>query len=762
MHKSHAWLFACLLLSLSGITNAQETTPSTGSFADPQWRFSTNKPKKNWFSAEFDDAKWARGLGGFGTKNTPGARVSTIWRTPDIWIRRQIELASVPKNPAVMIYHDEDAEVFINGKKVLDVAGFTTEFKVIPLDEAGRTALQVGNNLVAVHCHQTAGGQGIDVHIIDGDNIPSLPPAARERSPFKSDLITTWGESVTAENVWQEYPRPQMTRGNWKNLNGHWDYAITPRTQAEKPDQWTGKILVPFALESKLSGVQRLLSEDESLWYHLALDTEPTSDRRTRLNFEAVDYRCDVFVNDVKVGSHQGGNVPFGFDVTDAIRKGKNEIVVRVDDDTEKFQLNGKQSLNPRGIWYTQVSGIWQTVWMEEVPTQSIEDLKISTDAAKGTITVKSAKPLDHSKKTQLRVIVRDGEKIVSQAKGPVSALTIEVQNAKRWSPAKPHLYELNVAILAADGSVIDEVGSYAGIRSVGKARDENGHLRFTLNGETVFHWGPLDQGWWPDGLLTPPSDEAMAFDIDFLKKSGFNMIRKHIKVEPRRYYYHCDKMGMMVWQDQVSGGAKPEWTRLKENPVDAVWSDQDHEQFMAEFEAMVTALENHPSIVVWTPFNEAWGQHRTVEVGHWISKRDPSRLVNLASGGNFWPAGDIVDEHAYPHPKFPFDAKRDEHFIKVVGEFGGHGLPSEGHLWDTAANNWGYGGLPKDKGEYQDRYRESICILEDLKAQGIAAGVYTQTTDVEGEINGLLSYDRKVIKISPAELSKIHAPLLK
>jgi len=400
---------------------------------------------------------------------------------------------------------------------------------------------------------------------------------------------------------------------------------------------------------------------------------------------------------------------------------------------------------------------------MEEVPQKFIADFKVKTDASDGgSITVQCPSLASFPSGSQLRVTVRGGDKPIASLRGEVQKLEIKIRDAKLWSPDSPHLYDLNIAVVKPGGEVLDQVNSYAGIRTLGKTTDANGDLRITLNGKSIFHWGPLDQGWWPDGLLTPPSDEAMNFDVDYLKASGFNMIRKHIKVEPRRYYAHCDKVGMMVWQDQVSGGPSPPWTRLDPNPTDANWPEVNHEQFMAEFEAMIDSLENHPSIVVWTPFNEAWGQHQTVEVGDWASKRDPSRLVNVASGGNFWPAGDVVDQHAYPHPDFPFDAERYSGFIKVVGEFGGHGLPSEGHLWDADANNWGYGGLPKDKGEYQDRYRESIRRLVELKSKGIAAGVYTQTTDVEGEINGLISYDRKVIKISPEELSKIHAGLIK
>ena len=341
--------------------------------------------------------------------------------------------------------------------------------------------------------------------------------------------------------------------------------------------------------------------------------------------------------------------------------------------------------------------------------------------------------------------------------------MRVVVPEAKLRSPDSPFLNGIDVTLEDPDGRVIDRVESYAGIRTVGKTKDADGHWRFTLNGEVIFHWGPLDQGWWPDGLLTPPSDEAMQFDIRWLKDAGFNMIRKHIKVEPRRYYYHCDTIGMMVWQDHVSGGDQPEWTRLQPNPVDAEWPKPQHKQFMLELDRMISALENHPSIVSWVPFNERWGQHQTMEVGRWTVKRDPSRLINIASGGNFWPVGDVVDAHSYPQPKFPFDqgsGGRFDDYIKVMGEFGGHGYPVKGHLWDVNRRNWGYGGLPQNKEEYKQRYLTSLQMLNELRGKGIAGGVYTQTTDVEGEINGLMTYDRKVIKIDAAELAELHKVL--
>ncbi|MDB6077942.1 MAG: glycoside hydrolase family 2 sugar binding protein, partial [Akkermansiaceae bacterium] len=511
-------------------------------------------------------------------------------------------------------------------------------------------------------------------------------------------------------------------------------------------------------LESKLCGVQRLLQPYEALWYRRPLDLAPVAGQRTMLNFEAVDYRTKVWVNGQEVGTHTGGNLPFSFDITDALKPSGNELVMRVEDDTEAYQQNGKQRIKAEGIFYTRVSGIWQTVWTEQVAPRHITNLAITTDIATGGISIKPTLAGAESAGETLEAQALDGGKVVAEAKG---TLDLKVPNAKLWSPKSPSLYDLKIVLKDASGKIIDEVASYTGIRKVGQVRDKDGNLRFTLNDKPIFHWGPLDQGWWPDGLLTPPSEEAIAFEIKFLKDSGFNMIRKHIKVEPRVYYQECDKLGMLVWQDQVSGGPSPAWTRSEPNPKDAQWPDENHKEWMAELDGMITLLDPFPSIVVWTPFNEAWGQHRTMEVGEWAVKRDPSRLINIASGGNFWPVGNISDQHVYPDPDFDFADTRFKDLIKVVGEFGGHGWAVEGHIWDPKKGNWGYGGLPKDIGEYKKRYDTSIEKLINLKAKGVAAGVYTQTTDVEGEINGLMTYDRKVVKIKPEDLKKVSAPLL-
>ena len=740
-----------------------------------QWRYTLRRPADGWTTADFDDSEWTVGSGGFGTRDTPGARVGTTWSTGSIWLRKSLELPAIPAKPALLIHHDEDAVVYLNGTRVAERKGFATEYQIVPLSQGHRDAIKSGRNLLAVHCRQTVGGQFIDVHLVDANNVPELPRPKRSTKPFLSELITRWGENVTAENAWTEYPRPQMRRESWTNLNGRWNYAVTSIEQRDVPKKWNGKILVPYCLESKLGGVQRLLDASEALWYSRTFSARK-SDKRLLLNFEAVDYRCEVSVNGRPVGVHVGGNTPFSMDITDAIKDGQNELIVRVEDATEAYQLRGKQVINARGIWYTQVSGIWQTVWLEEVTPGAIADLHLLPQRQTSSLSL-SVDVLGEPRHDRLEVEIRDGTETIHRqrfqrqsASDPIprgGVIRIPEEHLKLWTPSTPHLYDVEVALYRGD-VLIDRVQSYVGMRSVGKVKDADGHWRFTLNGETIFHWGPLDQGWWPDGLLTPPSDEAMRFDVEWLKSAGFNMIRKHIKVEPRRYYYHCDRLGMMVWQDQVSGGQGrnrgwPEWTRLRPDPQDATWPDDQHQQFMAEFEAMIDSLENHPSIVCWVPFNEAWGQHRTLDVGRWTVRRDPSRLVNIASGGNFWPVGDIVDAHRYPHPGFPFEHGRGgrfDNYVKVMGEFGGHGYPIQGHLWDANRRNWGYGDLPQSLTEYKERYTTSLKMLGELRRQGIAGGVYTQTTDVEGEINGLLTYDRKVIKIPAPELMELHKVL--
>ncbi|MGA0845014.1 MAG: sugar-binding domain-containing protein [Luteolibacter sp.] len=579
-------------------------------------------------------------------------------------------------------------------------------------------------------------------------------------------MITEWGRNISPDNAWPEYPRPQLERKSWTNLNGLWDFAVTSK-DLHAPADWDGKFLVPFCPESALSGVGRLTEPNETLWYKRTLP-DPQKRMRTLLNFEAVDYETTVWVNGHKVGSHTGGFTPFSFDITSALKPAGNELVVRVHDATEGFKLHGKQKLNPGGIWYTRVTGIWQTVWLESVPDRFIRDLDFTTDANSARLLVEphlSASPQEGEK---LRVTASIAGSIVATQSGCPNVV-IHIPQAKLWSPQAPNLYDLKVEWLDASGHAIDAVKSYVAIREFGKVQDANGNWRFTLNGKKIFHWGPLDQGWWPDGLLTPPSESAMVSDIDYLKAAGFNMIRKHIKIEPRRYYAHCDKVGMMIWQDHVSmgfgpqtepKGSNPRWSHLAPDPIDGKWPAVAHKQFITEYKRMVDHLRDVPCLAVWVPFNEAWGQHETMSVGKIAESYDKTRLINIASGGNFWPIGDIADEHSYPDPAFPLHENRFDDYVKVIGEFGGHGIPIDGHLWSKTAANWGYGNLPKDLDEWKERYARSIRILASLRKRGIAGGVYTQTTDVEHEINGFRTYDR-VNKIDPDWLRSLSQMLL-
>ncbi|BCX49460.1 glycosylhydrolase family 43 [Haloferula helveola] len=606
------------------------------------------------------------------------------------------------------------------------------------------------------------GGTIVTATVEEGAPVAAAEVAAPNNGKATSAMMTEWGEKLKPEDAWTEYPRPAFARKQWTNLNGLWKYAVAPKNSNAAPSKWQGDILVPFAIESSLSGVGKRITPQDAIWYRRSFEADKLANgQRKLLNFEAVDYHSTVWVNDTMVGEHIGGNLPFSFDITDALKPGKNELTVKVTDATDTaFQLHGKQVSKPGGIWYTPVSGIWQTVWMETVPEKHLVSHKVTT-TIDGNIRFAFDTEGDAGD-TMVEIKVSLDGKAIAATTGTAKQAGVRIPDPILWSPDSPTLYDVELRF----GD--DVVHSYVGIRESTVAKDDKGHLRFLLNGKPIFHWGTLDQGWWPDGLLTPPSDEAMVSDIEFLKTAGFNTIRKHIKVEPRRYYYHCDRLGMMMWQDQVSSGTgkqrdghvSPKWTRLQPNPSDAKWPDADHSQYMKELGIMIDTLQPHPCIVQWVPFNEAWGQHRTEVVGKWTVAYDPTRQVNVASGGNFFPVGHIIDHHQYPHPGFPFElgeGGRFDNFVKVVGEFGGHGFPVKGHLWDVKARNWGYGGLPKNKEEWIERYKTSISMLADLRNKGIAAGIYTQTTDVEGEINGLITYDRKVRKLAPEALAEIH-----
>lgn len=578
--------------------------------------------------------------------------------------------------------------------------------------------------------------------------------ASAQYAPAGDKIRTPWAEQIDVNNVWKEYPRPIMERTAWKNLNGLWSYAVKPKGEAQ-PTKWDGEILVPFCIESSLSGVGKTLGDKNELWYNRTF-TVPAQWKKQNvlLHFGAVDWKADVWVNDVKVGSHTGGYVPFSFDITQALKAGENTLTVRVWDPTDRgYQPRGKQVCNPDGIWYTPVSGIWQTVWLEPVAPMHIENLRILPNVDANTVTVTVQKSVE-CPAMMAEVKVLDGGKLVAAARG-INNEPVEVrmpENPKLWSPDSPFLYDLEVTIYK-DGKPVDSVKSYAAMRKISTKRDDNGIVRMQLNNKDLFQFGPLDQGWWPDGLYTAPSYEAMIFDIDKTKEWGFNMIRKHIKVEPAAWYTYCDRKGIIVWQDMPSGDRNPEWqmhqyftgTELKR-------SAESEACYRKEWKEIMDFLYSYPCICTWVPFNEAWGQFKTPEIAEWTKQYDPSRLVNPASGGNFYHCGDIVDLHNYPGPRmYLYDGER----ANVLGEYGGIGLALEGHLWQPD-RNWGYVQFKNSK-EVTDEYVKFGKELLKYIKQGFTAAVYTQTTDVEIEVNGVMTYDRKVMKMDEKRLRKMN-----
>lgn len=572
--------------------------------------------------------------------------------------------------------------------------------------------------------------------------------------PAGDKIKTEWAEKVDPTNVLPEYPRPIMERGEWKNLNGLWQYAIRPVGE-QKPSTMDGQILVPFAVESSLSGVQKRLGEKNELWYSREF-TVPSNwkDQNVLLHFGAVDWRADVWVNGVKMGQHKGGFTPFSFDITPALKKGNNELVVKVWDPSDKgFQPRGKQVNEPNGIWYTPVSGIWQTVWMEPVSASHISYVKTTPNIDKKNLTV-AVEAAAGNASDVVSVVLLDGKTVVASGKAVNGqAVELDVPNMKLWSPDSPFLYDMKVT-LSRNGKVVDEVKSYAAMRKYSMRKDNKGITRFQLNNKNIFHFGPLDQGWWPDGLYTAPTDEALVYDIKKTKDFGYNMIRKHVKVEPARWYTHCDKMGMIVWQDMPNGDRGPQWQSHQYFAGDEVTHSEESEaNFRREWKEIIDLLYSNPCVGVWVPFNEAWGQFKTPEIAKWTKEYDPSRLVNPASGGNHYACGDILDLHNYPRPNlYLYDPLR----ATVLGEYGGIGLVLENHLWVVDKKNWGYVKF-NSADEVTAEYIKYAEELLDLVDKGFSGAVYTQTTDVEVEVNGLMTYDRKVIKVNEQKIREIN-----
>jgi beta-galactosidase/beta-glucuronidase len=570
---------------------------------------------------------------------------------------------------------------------------------------------------------------------------------AQAWEPPAGPLKTRWAKDVSPANALPDYPRPQMVRKDWLNLNGLWDFAITSKdSQGEVPFQT--QILVPFPVESALSGVRRPVTENDRLWYRRQFELPRAwLGRRVLLHFGAVDFETVVWLNGKRVGQHRGGYDGFTLDLTEALNyRIPNILLVSVWDPTDAgTQPRGKQVRKPNGIWYTSTSGIWQTVWLEPVNAAYISSLKITPDVDRNAVTVwpKTTATLPDC---MVEVTIRDGDKEIYSASVTAGGqITMPIKNAKLWSPESPHLYTVIVA-LKLGSRALDRVESYFGLRKISLGKDEKGFTRLMLNNQPYFQFGPLDQGFWPDGIYTAPTDKALRHDIEITRKLGFNMARKHVKIEPERWYYWCDKLGLLVWQDMPSGdkfigGKDPDITR----------SPESAEDFETELQALVEGRGNHPCIVIWVPYNEGWGQWETAKVVDLIKKQDPTRLVDNASGWTDRGVGDLSDLHKYPGPGAP---NSEPNRGSVLGEFGGLGLPISGHTWQ-AEKNWGYRSFTNAPA-LTSAYLDLISKLAPLVLEkGLSAAVYTQTTDVEIEVNGLMTYDREIVKM---DLNKVSA----
>jgi beta-galactosidase/beta-glucuronidase len=617
---------------------------------------------------------------------------------------------------------------------------------------------------------------------------------AADWKPVPGKMTTSWGDQVTVENAWREYPRPGFVRERWQSLNGLWDYAILPKT-ATAPTAYQGKVLVPFCVESTLSGVGKPVTPNDRVWYRRTF-TVPAGWQGQRVlgHFEAVDFECTVWLNGALVGSHRGGSTAFSFDFTDYLKAETNELSLSVWDPTSAGeQPRGKQILDPKGIWYTPVSGIWQSVWLEPVPmARRLAELRVTPEVDEKRLKVEALVDAAIEDDTY-------GVRLTASAEGrPVATTLMRVnrtaylglENPRLWSPDTPFLYDLKAELVRLKplpplppvngkkaarprfgagerevfaktevvGEPLDTVTSYFAMRKIAVGKGPvAGQPAILLNNRPIFQHGTLDQGWWPDGLLTPPSDAAMVWELQYLKKAGFNMLRKHIKIEPRRYYYHCDRLGVLVWQDMPSGFNQA----LRTNRIDEGEPPRlstSREQHELELRQMLGQLHNHPSIVTWVVHNEGWGQYETAALTAWVKAADASRLVIGATGWLDRGVGDIASKHTYD--EVPLPADNDPRRAIVIGEYGGVGWPLTGHLWNPEMRNWGYQTY-QTKETFLAAFRKKIEAIAAMKASGLSGAVYTQTSDVEGEVNGLLSYDRRVVKVDPEYMADLNRMLV-
>jgi hypothetical protein len=571
-------------------------------------------------------------------------------------------------------------------------------------------------------------------------------------APVTGHMMTKYAASVNPRAVWPEYPRPQLVRSQWVNLNGLWDYAVAP-DQTHQPTRWEGQILVPFPLESALSGIGQPLQPNQALWYKRQFElSRPANGEHVLLHFEAVNYIAVVTVNGKVVGEHQGGYDPFTFDISGALAEsGTQDLSVKVINPTGQddypYQPRGKLSLTPGDIFYNDASGIWQTVWLETVPATYIADLLIvpEVDTQKALITVQAggaSVAATQNERVTIEVLDSSG-KSISSASGPVNTpIAAAINNAHLWSPDDPYLYGLRISY----GS--DAVTSYLGMRKVEVGKDPNGNQRIFVNNQPLFLFGPLDQGFWPDGIYLAPSDAALRSDLDYEKAIGCNMVRKHVKVEPQRWYYWADKLGLLVWQDFPS----PQDFSQKRGAPDRTRPQDQAAQIEKEMKAMVDTHRNHPSIMMWVAFNEGWGQYDTARITHLFKSWDPTRLVDDASGWNDFGAGDILDDHTYPWPK-PVPRQPDR--ASGLGEFGGAGFPIPGHLWNPQGKVSDEHDLPSAATQ-EPWILSRLETLKYLASQGLSAAIYTQLSDVENEVNGFLTYDRTTVqKVNPDAIQR-------
>lgn len=562
---------------------------------------------------------------------------------------------------------------------------------------------------------------------------------------------TRWAKDVNPDNILQEYPRPQLVRKQWQNLNGLWDYAITLNSESV-PKQFDGKILVPYPIESALSGVKKTLLPSQNLWYKRSFICQNLKNgERLLLHFGAVDWKATVFVNGNQIGEHKGGYQNISLDITDVLKNGSNELIVKVVDPSDLgVNPHGKQALKPEGIMYSASSGIWQTVWLETVSASYISEIRCIPNIDKGLLSFSAIVNGKHDG-CRLEISVLSGKELVCKvSNAPSTIFNLPVKHPKLWSPATPFLYDLHIRLFKG-GKVIDDVKSYFGMRKIEIKKDSSGQERLFLNNQYVYNMGVLDQGYWPEGLYTAPTDAALKFDVEAIKAMGFNTIRKHIKIEPARWYHHCDKLGMMVWQDMINPGNN---------------SREARDQFEKENAENIKQLCNYPCITTWVLFNEGWGAYDQARLTKWVKDIDPTRIVNGHSGENYfrqsledssrkWANSDLTDIHTYPDPKI---APLLPGKAGVLGEFGGIGVPIEGHQWNDVSG-WGYVDL--NSGELLKRYAIMIDSLKKYETLGLSGSIYTEPFDVEGEQNGLITYDREIIKMPLSSLLQIHSNLI-